>query len=58
MANDLLTPAEVARRFSVDPRTVVRWARSGKLPSIRTLGGHYRFSRAVVQSLLNGPAED
>jgi excisionase family DNA binding protein len=41
----LLTPAEVAAMFRVDPKTVTRWARAGKLSSIRTLGGHRRSSR-------------
>lgn len=39
----LLTPAEVARIFRVDPKTVTRWADSGKLHSIRTIGGHRRY---------------
>ena len=34
----LLTPAEVAAMFRVDPKTVTRWAKAGKLSSIRTLG--------------------
>ena len=34
------TPAEVAAMFRVDPKTVTRWAKAGKLTSIRTLGGH------------------
>ncbi|MEI7930910.1 MAG: helix-turn-helix domain-containing protein, partial [Actinomycetes bacterium] len=34
----LLTPAEVAALFHVDPKTVTRWAVAGKLTSIRTLG--------------------
>ena len=38
----LLTPAEVAALFRVDPKTVTRWAKAGKLSSIRTLGGHRR----------------
>lgn len=44
----LLTPAEVARLFRVDPKTVTRWAQAGKLSSIRTLGGHRRFDRDEV----------
>lgn len=36
----LLTPAEVARMFRVDPKTVTRWSNLGKLPAIRTMGGH------------------
>ena len=50
----LLTPAEVATMFRVDPKTVTRWAKSGKLTSIRTLGGHRRYREAEVRSLLAG----
>ncbi|MCW2777879.1 MAG: DNA-binding protein [Frankiales bacterium] len=53
-AEALLTPAEVASMFRVDPKTVTRWAKSGKLTSIRTLGGHRRYREAEVKSLLAG----
>jgi excisionase family DNA binding protein len=53
-AEALLTPAEVATMFRVDPKTVTRWAKSGKLTSIRTLGGHRRYREAEVRSLLAG----
>jgi excisionase family DNA binding protein len=49
----LLTPAEVANLFRVDPKTVTRWAKAGKLTAIRTLGGHRRYRKSEVQSLLN-----
>jgi excisionase family DNA binding protein len=49
---DLLTPAEVAKLFRVDPKTVTRWAKSGKLSSIRTLGGHRRYSASEIRNLL------
>ena len=52
----LLTPAEVAALFRVDPKTVTRWAKAGKLTSIRTLGGHRRYREAEVQALLGGAA--
>ncbi|MGW4423497.1 BldC family transcriptional regulator, partial [Streptosporangium sp. NPDC004631] len=39
----LLTPTEVAIMFRVDPKTVTRWAKAGRLTSIRTLGGHRRY---------------
>ena len=52
-APDLMTPGEVARAFSVDPMTVTRWARAGKLATIRTPGGHRRYSRAEVETRLN-----
>jgi excisionase family DNA binding protein len=53
----LLTPAEVAALFRVDPKTVTRWAKAGKLTSIRTLGGHRRFRASEVHGLLasHGP---
>ena len=47
----LLTPSEVAALFRVDPKTVTRWAKAGKLTSIRTLGGHRRFKESEVKSL-------
>jgi excisionase family DNA binding protein len=53
-AEPLLTPAEVATMFRVDPKTVTRWAKAGKLTSIRTLGGHRRYREAEVRSLLAG----
>jgi excisionase family DNA binding protein len=48
----LLTPAEVATLFRVDPKTVTRWAKAGKLTSIRTLGGHRRYKESEVRTLL------
>lgn len=47
----LLTPAEVAALFRVDPKTVTRWAKAGKLSSIRTLGGHRRYSASEIRRL-------
>ncbi len=48
----LLTPAEVAALFRVDPKTVTRWAKAGKLSSIRTLGGHRRYRADEVKRFL------
>jgi excisionase family DNA binding protein len=50
----LLTPAEVATMFRVDPKTVTRWAKAGKLTSVRTLGGHRRYRETEVRRLLAG----
>lgn len=50
--DNLLTPAEVAALFRVDPKTVTRWAKAGKISSIRTLGGHRRFRKDEIMSLL------
>jgi excisionase family DNA binding protein len=48
----LLSPAEVAAFFRVDPKTVTRWAKAGKLTSLRTLGGHRRYRESEVRALL------
>jgi excisionase family DNA binding protein len=45
----LLTPTEVATLFRVDPKTVTRWAKAGKLKSIRSLGGHRRYRETEVR---------
>lgn len=47
----LLTPAEVAAMFRVDPKTVTRWAVAGKLTTVRTLGGHRRYRAGEVFQL-------
>lgn len=51
-AEPLLTPAEVAVMFRVDPKTVTRWAKAGRISSVRTLGGHRRYREAEVRALL------
>jgi excisionase family DNA binding protein len=53
----LLTPAEVAALFRVDPKTVSRWAKAGKLTSIKTLGGHRRYRESDVAALLKSNLE-
>jgi excisionase family DNA binding protein len=47
----LLTPAEVAQTFRVDPKTVTRWASRGLLPYVLTLGGHRRYRADMVEKL-------
>lgn len=39
----LLTPGEVASAMRVHPKTVSRWADTGKIRFVRTPGGHRRF---------------
>lgn len=50
----LLTPSEVAAMFRVDPKTVTRWAKAGKISAIRTLGGHRRYRESEIRALING----
>ena len=46
----------------MSPKTVSRWAKEGKLPFVRTLGGHRRYPdseiRALVDSLSERPASE
>ena len=49
---ELLTPAEVAELFRVNPKTVTRWAQSGKISAVRTLGGHRRYRRDDIEAQL------
>lgn len=57
-AHGLLTPGEVAELLRVDPKTVARWAQAGMLASVRTPGGHRRFSQLQVMSLRGAVAEN
>ncbi len=52
MSGRLLRTAEVASLFQVSERAVTDWARRGRLPSVRTPGGHRRYPAAAVQELL------
>jgi excisionase family DNA binding protein len=49
----LLTRAEVAEIFQVAPSTITRWAEAGKLPSVKTLGGHRRYAATLVRELVH-----
>ncbi|MEU1736449.1 BldC family transcriptional regulator [Streptosporangium sp. NPDC020145] len=50
----LLTPGEVARIFGVDPKTVNRWALTGRISSVRTPSGQRRYLESTIRALLNG----
>lgn len=50
----MLTPSEVATLFRVDPKTVTRWAKDGKLRYIETLGGHRRYPESAVRAAMAG----
>lgn len=49
-----LNTREVADILRVEPKTVMEWARSGKLPAFKTLGahGHWRFLATNVRNAL------
>lgn len=47
----LIERAEAAAILGVHPMTVTRQAREGKIPHVRTPGGHRRYWRSVIQRL-------
>jgi excisionase family DNA binding protein len=48
-----LRAAEVADILQVSPKTVSRWAKEGKLPFMKTLGGHRRYPEADIRELVD-----
>ena len=46
-----LHTAEVADILHVSPKTVSRWAKEGRLPFLKTLGGHRRYPEAEIRHL-------
>jgi excisionase family DNA binding protein len=46
-----LRAAEVADILHVSPKTVARWAKEGRLPFMKTLGGHRRYPEARIREL-------
>ena len=52
LAGRLLRTREVALLFQVSERAVTDWARRGRIPSVRTPGGHRRYPADEVWALL------
>jgi excisionase family DNA binding protein len=53
-----LRTAEVAGILHVSPKTVSRWAKEGKLPFLRTLGGHRRYDEVKMRELAASLSQD
>jgi excisionase family DNA binding protein len=51
-ARTWLRAAEVAAQLQVSAKTVSRWAKEGRLPYRRTLGGHRRYDPQQIDRLL------
>jgi excisionase family DNA binding protein len=49
---EILEPWQVAELFHVNVKTITRWASEGKLPHIRTLGGHRRYRRDEIEQII------
>jgi len=52
VADGYLRTAEVARLLHVSPKTVSRWAKEGRLPFLKTLGGHRRYPEGKIRELV------
>lgn len=52
LSGRLLRTREVALLFQVSERAVTDWARRGRIPSVRTPGGHRRYPADEVWALL------
>ncbi len=52
LSGRLLRTREVALLFEVSERAVTDWATRGRIPSIRTPGGHRRYPAEAVARLL------
>jgi excisionase family DNA binding protein len=53
-----LRAAEVADILHASPKTVSRWAKEGKLPFLKTLGGHRRYPEAEIRELATALREE
>jgi len=49
-----LKTSEVAGQLHVSPKTVSRWAKEGKLPFMKTMGGHRRYPSDRIAELRDG----
>jgi len=47
----LLTATEVAEEFRLDPETIRRWAREGRIERIKLPSGLYRFRRSDIEAI-------
>lgn len=51
--NDIVTAAEIAKRYKVTPTTVYRWADNDKIPSLK-FEGIVRFCLPKVRRVIEG----
>jgi excisionase family DNA binding protein len=53
-----LRASEVADILHVSSKTVGRWAKEGRLPFLKTLGGHRRYPEPEIRALQASLAMD
>lgn len=51
---ELLTLGQASRMLGVHPSTLKRWTLERGIPCQRTMGGHRRYTREVVERLVAG----
>jgi 8-oxo-dGTP pyrophosphatase MutT (NUDIX family) len=57
MANRYLSTDAAAAEIGVDPETLRRWVRAGRVtPTMRTAGGHYRWDVGDLRAKLRNPS--
>jgi excisionase family DNA binding protein len=56
-AEPFLSTSHVADILHLSPKTIARWAKNGRLPSQRTLGGHRRDPEQAIRRLATSLAE-
>jgi len=55
---ELLRTRDVARAFQVSERTIAEWARRGRIPSVRTPGGHRLYPAERIRAILRASEVD
>lgn len=51
-SSPMLSTREMAAILGIHPKTLELWARAGRVPAAKTVGGQYRFDRAAVMERL------
>lgn len=51
---ELITPQELSQMLRIDAKTTTRWAKAGKIHSLRTIGGHRRFYLKEIEAMVRG----
>jgi len=57
MDEELLTTLEVSRMLRVQPGSVSRWAKQGKIKAVK-VGTDWRFTRAAVEQFIKDSTPD
>lgn len=50
-ARNWVKPSAAAAKFGVSAHAIREWAKAGKVTSMRTLGGHYRYDEDEVREM-------